>query len=126
MRIIAALLVLCLVFAGCTNMDKTDKKNISSKVYGHVMADQGVFVPYANISVTCGISGRTRAVADAKGYYLVDVKCPAGSSVDVSVWSGPQDVCVMLDVCMPFKGGAASAYGNISSAGFAKIDPVIK
>ena len=120
------LLFICLMFAGCTETDRTDKKNASSKVYGHVMADEGPFVPYANISVICGISGRTRAVTDAQGYYLVDVKCPTGSRVDVSVWSGPQEICVMPDVCMPFKGGAASGYGNVSSAGYAKIDLAIK
>lgn len=111
-----------LLFSGCTEDNKQENGITSSKVYGHVMEGDNIYVPWANISITCGVSGRTRTVADEKGYYLADVNCPEGSLVEASAWSEPQDICLIADVCMPFAGGSAQAEGNISSAGYAKID----
>ena len=126
MRSFYILLILCLLVAGCTGTNHATKKAITPKVYGHVMAGEAVFVPKANISITCGVQGRTHTVTDNHGYYLADVNCPTGSIVVVSTWSGPQEICITPEKCMPFKGGGTSGTGNISSAGYAKIDLVIE
>jgi hypothetical protein len=126
MRVFYALVVICLFFSGCAGTNQAPKKTISSKVYGHVMSGEEVFVPKANISITCGIHGRTHTIADDHGYYLADVDCPQGSIVEANAWSVPQEICIMPGTCMPFKGGQTSGSGNISSAGYAKIDMVIK
>jgi hypothetical protein len=117
--------VLCLLFSCCIKTNDPDKKTVSSKVYGHVTAGGKVYVPRANISLSCGVQGRTRATADEHGYYLADVDCPMGSVVEATSWSGPQDICIMPGVCTAFKGGGARGTGNISSGGFAKIDLTI-
>jgi hypothetical protein len=119
------LFVLCQLFACCIGTNEPDKKTISSKVYGHVMAGGSAYVPWANISLSCGVRGRTRTTADEHGYYLADVDCPLGSIVEAVSWSGPQDICIMPGACKFFKGGGARGSGNISSAGFAKIDLTI-
>jgi hypothetical protein len=125
MKPLYILLVFCLVFAGCAATNQATKKEVTTKVYGQVMAGESVYVPKANISLSCGVKGGTNAIADDHGHYLAEVNCPLGGIVEVTARSGPQEICILPETCMPFAGGKTTGSGNISSAGYAKIDLVI-
>jgi len=118
--------IIILLFCGCAERSSDPMNSTSNpyaQVYGHVyLSVNDMPVPNATVSVSCGSNRESKETeTDPKGYYSIDIRCPAGSEVELSA-SSPEVVICIKDSCGNYTGGRGSIKTVVSNAGYAKAN----